>query len=253
MEKFDYTENVEQCVWDYHRTNTYEQWIKENVKDKVVCDLGAGTGILCYLAYYYGARHVYGMELRPKVVKTLRERFKDIPQIEIIEGDVLEDSWPESDIYLHEFIGNALVDEALDELIFESRRRGLVEKVQPNTISIVNGVGENTNMVKPDKNLFTEGGKSFLDRFIHKLDYQYPILWENNVSDTTPHWEGHIREYENHIIEDRVDFHTFEGMVLWEMSFDGKFPVSNWSQPNSHWMIDKWKCLEKVKNGTTKE
>lgn len=251
MNQLHSDENIEQCFWDYHRTNAYECWIKENVKDKIVCDLGAGTGILCYLAYYYGARHVYGMEIRPEVVESLRKRFKDIPQIEIIEGDVIEDTWPESDIYLHEFIGNALIDEELDELIFESRRRGLVEKIQPNTISIVNGTGENTDIVKPDKNLFTEGGKDFLNKFSDELDYDYPMLWENNISDITPHWEGHIREYENHIIKDKVDFRTYKGTVLWEMSFDGKYPVSNWSLPNSHWMLDKWKCLERVNNGTT--
>ena len=25
---------VENCFWDFNRTNAYESWIKENVKDK---------------------------------------------------------------------------------------------------------------------------------------------------------------------------------------------------------------------------
>lgn len=249
-DNFEYSEHTEQCFWDYHRSNAYERWIKENVKDKVVCDLGAGSGILCYLAYYYGARHVYGIELRPTVVETLWKRFEDIPQIEIIHSDVLEDPWPEADIYLHEFIGNGLVDEYLDELIFESRRRGLVEKIQPNTISIVNGKGKNYRVKEtPTKELFDAGGRDFIERFEDEVGFFYPPLFTNDVGETTPHWEGHIREYENHIIEDRVDLYTMRGEVLWEMSFDGQFPVSNWSQPNTHWTIDKWN----VDNGTTKE
>ena len=35
---------------DKQRNEAYESWISENVKDKTVIDLGAGSGILCYLA-----------------------------------------------------------------------------------------------------------------------------------------------------------------------------------------------------------
>ena len=36
---------VENCFWDFNRTNAYESWIKENVKDKVVMITGAGGSI----------------------------------------------------------------------------------------------------------------------------------------------------------------------------------------------------------------
>ena len=42
-------EVVLSLIYDYKRTNTYESYIKKNVKDKIVVDCGAGSGILTYL------------------------------------------------------------------------------------------------------------------------------------------------------------------------------------------------------------
>lgn len=47
---------------DYVRTSTYERAMMENsndFKDKIVLDVGTGTGILAYFALKAGAKHVY--------------------------------------------------------------------------------------------------------------------------------------------------------------------------------------------------
>ena len=43
---------------DWGRNRAYKSWIDSCVKDKVVCDIGAGTGFLSVLAAQAGAKKV---------------------------------------------------------------------------------------------------------------------------------------------------------------------------------------------------
>ena len=55
----------EQMLRDKIRTGTYQDAIKNNpdiFKDKIVLDIGSGTGILSIFAAKAGAKHVYGIE-----------------------------------------------------------------------------------------------------------------------------------------------------------------------------------------------
>ena len=52
------------CFTDAQRNTQYENWIAENVKGKTFIDLGAGSGILCYMAVKHGAKKVYALERR---------------------------------------------------------------------------------------------------------------------------------------------------------------------------------------------
>ena len=55
----------EEMLKDTHRTNTYRTAIegnKDQFKDKVVLDIGCGTGILSIFAARAGAKHVYAID-----------------------------------------------------------------------------------------------------------------------------------------------------------------------------------------------
>lgn len=55
----------EEMLKDRVRTTTYMRAIEENkndFKDKIVLDIGAGTGILSIFAARAGAKHVYAIE-----------------------------------------------------------------------------------------------------------------------------------------------------------------------------------------------
>jgi predicted RNA methylase len=55
----------EKMLKDETRTDTYLRAIQENkeaFKDKIVLDVGAGTGILSIFAAQAGAKHVYAVE-----------------------------------------------------------------------------------------------------------------------------------------------------------------------------------------------
>jgi protein arginine N-methyltransferase 1 len=55
----------EEMLKDRTRTEAYQRAIennKEDFKDKIVLDIGAGTGILSIFAARSGAKHVYAVE-----------------------------------------------------------------------------------------------------------------------------------------------------------------------------------------------
>lgn len=55
----------EEMLKDTVRTRTYQRAIMDNpevFKDKIVLDIGAGTGILSIFAAKAGAKHVYAIE-----------------------------------------------------------------------------------------------------------------------------------------------------------------------------------------------
>lgn len=55
----------EEMLKDSHRTNTYREAIEGNknqFKDKIVLDIGCGTGILSIFAARAGAKHVYAID-----------------------------------------------------------------------------------------------------------------------------------------------------------------------------------------------
>ena len=50
---------------DRERFDFYKKLIESNVKDKVVLDVGCGSGILSYLCLRFGAKKVYSVEFNP--------------------------------------------------------------------------------------------------------------------------------------------------------------------------------------------
>lgn len=62
---YSHTHIHEEMLKDQIRTKTYRDAIEKNFydfKDKIVMDIGAGTGILSIFAARAGAKHVYAIE-----------------------------------------------------------------------------------------------------------------------------------------------------------------------------------------------
>lgn len=108
------------------RTNAYRKAIEGNrddFKDKIVLDIGAGTGILSIFAARAGAKHVYAIEFA-EIAFFAREIIKKNgleDKITVIKGKV-EDivlPVPEVDIIISEWMGYFLLYESmLDSVLF---------------------------------------------------------------------------------------------------------------------------------------
>jgi len=89
----------EEMLKDTVRTLTYQRAIEENkedFKDKIVLDLGAGTGILSIFAARAGAKHVYAIE-NAEIANFAQEIIKQngfADKITVIKGKMEEIELP---------------------------------------------------------------------------------------------------------------------------------------------------------------
>jgi len=116
----------EEMIRDSVRTSTYKSAIMDNpflFKDKVVLDIGCGTGILCLFAASAGAKKVIGIECahiadKAKLIVKLN-KYENV--VQIIKGKVEEIELPVDsvDIIISEWMGYFLLYESmLDTVIF---------------------------------------------------------------------------------------------------------------------------------------
>jgi len=122
----------EEMLKDYVRTDTYRRSIVDNkhlFQDKIVLDVGCGTGILSMFAAEAGAKHVYGVDCAD-IVKSARmivaeNGFAD--RITIIQGKVEEISLPveKVDIIISEWMGYFLLYESMMDTVLMARDKWL--------------------------------------------------------------------------------------------------------------------------------
>ncbi|KAF8073244.1 coatomer subunit beta-1 [Scenedesmus sp. PABB004] len=122
----------EEMLKDTIRTRAYMNSILNNkfmFKDKVVLDIGCGTGILSLFAAKAGAAHVYGIEC-----SSIAEQAKAIvadndyaDRVTIIQGKVEEVDLPvkEVDIIISEWMGYFLLYESMLDTVIHARDRWL--------------------------------------------------------------------------------------------------------------------------------
>jgi len=126
----------EEMLKDTVRTKTYMRSIKNNkhlFKDKVVLDIGCGTGILCMFAAQAGAKKVIGIEMASishkarEIVKA--NGFENV--ISIVQGKVEEVELPDGidkvDIIISEWMGYFLIYESMLDTVLYARDKWLVE------------------------------------------------------------------------------------------------------------------------------
>merc|ERR1712166_1064588 len=117
---------------DTVRTKTYENSMVKNshlFKDKVVLDIGCGTGILSMFAVKAGAKHVYGIEMAD-IHNAARKIVKEngmAKKITIIHGKVEEVTLPveKVDIIISEWMGYFLLYESMLDTVLYARDKWL--------------------------------------------------------------------------------------------------------------------------------
>ena len=122
----------EEMLSDKVRTGTYQKAILENselFKDKIVLDIGSGTGILSFFAAQAGAKHVYGIEYADiadyslEIIK--KNNMED--KITIIKSKVEKAELPvdKVDIILSEWMGYFLLYESMLDCVLFARDKWL--------------------------------------------------------------------------------------------------------------------------------
>jgi len=118
---------------DNIRTSTYNSAILSNsslFKDKTVCDIGAGSGILSYIAVQAGASKVYAVEasnMSLRIKRLIRSCPEKNPwltdKIEVVTSKIEEPNLPipKVDILISEPIGVLLVHERMIESYLYAR------------------------------------------------------------------------------------------------------------------------------------
>ncbi|XP_066507298.1 histone-arginine methyltransferase CARM1 isoform X3 [Hoplias malabaricus] len=112
---------------DYLRTATYQKAILLNeidFRDKVVLDVGCGTGILSFFAVQAGAKKVYAVEASAvaKYAEVLVKSNGMSDRIMVLAGKIEEMSCPEKvDVIISEPIGYMLLNERMLESYLYSK------------------------------------------------------------------------------------------------------------------------------------
>jgi len=124
----------EEMLKDKIRTQTYRKSILDNkhlFKNKIVLDVGCGTGILSMFAADAGAKHVYGVDCADiaNSAKTIIKENGFEGRITIIKGKLEEITLPveKVDIIISEWMGYFLLYESMMDTVLMARDKWLVE------------------------------------------------------------------------------------------------------------------------------
>ncbi|TMW91445.1 hypothetical protein EJD97_014328 [Solanum chilense] len=174
----------EEMLKDVVRTKTYQNVIYKNsflFKDKVVLDVGAGTGILSLFCAKVGAKHVYAIECS-SMADTAQEivklnGFTDV--ITVIKGKVEEIDLPvpQVDIIISEWMGYFLLYENMLDTVLYARDKWLVKDgvVLPDKASLYLTAIEDADY-KEDKIEFWNSVYGFDMSCIRKQAMMEPIV-----------------------------------------------------------------------------
>ncbi|GAA5986806.1 hypothetical protein JCM5350_005245 [Sporobolomyces pararoseus] len=133
FESYQYNDIHEIMLKDAVRTNAYRDFILHpanapTFKDKVVLDVGCGTGILSMFAAKAGAKKVYAVDASNVAYKAMRNikanGFQDV--IQVIKGKVEEIELPEKvDVIISEWMGYCLLYECMLDSVLLARDKYL--------------------------------------------------------------------------------------------------------------------------------
>ncbi|GAA5934247.1 uncharacterized protein JCM15063_004516 [Sporobolomyces koalae] len=133
FESYQYNDIHEIMLKDAVRTNAYRDFILHPAnapvfKDKIVLDVGCGTGILSMFAAKAGAKKVYAVDASNVAYKAMRNikanGFNNV--IQVIKGKVEEIELPEKvDVIISEWMGYCLLYECMLDSVLLARDKYL--------------------------------------------------------------------------------------------------------------------------------
>ncbi|KUL81796.1 hypothetical protein ZTR_09347 [Talaromyces verruculosus] len=120
----------EKMIKDDVRTRSYLTAIEDNpqlFKDKIVLDIGTGTGILSMFAIRAGAKHVYATDISNMIhnARILAQMNGMADKITFIQGSVEEADLPQVDIIVSEWMGFCLLSEIMLDCLLRARDKHL--------------------------------------------------------------------------------------------------------------------------------
>ncbi|CBY24231.1 unnamed protein product [Oikopleura dioica] len=125
---YGYLSQQQNMMQDYIRTGTYQKAMVQNFvdfKDKVVLDVGAGSGILSFFAMQAGAEKVYAVEASSMAIHTekLVSSSQYAGRIKVIASKIEEVELPEKvDMIISEPMGYMLYNERMLETFIHARK-----------------------------------------------------------------------------------------------------------------------------------
>ncbi|CUS23840.1 LAQU0S12e01222g1_1 [Lachancea quebecensis] len=215
----------EEMLQDTVRTLSYRNAIAQNkdlFKDKVVLDVGCGTGILSMFAAKNGAKHVIGVDMS-SIIEMAREivelnGFSD--KITLLRGKLedVELPFPKVDIIISEWMGYFLLYESMLDTVLWARDNYLVEGglIFPDKCSI-HVAGIEDSQYKDEKLNFWQD--------VYGFDYSpfIPLVKKEPLVDTVQHTA--VNTTRSQLIE--FDLNT---ITVADLAFKAKFKVEAKSQ-----------------------
>ncbi|CCE61490.1 hypothetical protein TPHA_0A04150 [Tetrapisispora phaffii CBS 4417] len=204
----------EEMLQDTVRTLSYRNAIIQNkdfFKDKIVLDVGCGTGILSMFAAKHGAKHVIGVDMSSII--EMAGRLVEIngysDKITLLRGK-LEDidlPFPKVDIIISEWMGYFLLYESMLDTVLYARDKYLVEGglIFPDKCSIhVAGL--------EDSHYKTEKLDYWQD--VYGFDYSpfIPLVMREPIVDTVDN--AAVNTSKNKIIEFDLNTVTLDDLVF---------------------------------------
>ncbi|KAG6435439.1 hypothetical protein SASPL_100313 [Salvia splendens] len=225
---------------DYVRTGSYYAAVLENridFTDRVVVDVGAGSGILSLFAAQAGAKHVYAVEasdMADYANKLISGNPSFSEKITVIKGKVEDVELPEkADILISEPMGTLLINERMLESYIIARDRFLVPKGK-----MFPTIGRIHMAPFSDEYLYIEiANKPVVDAFDPRLLVAPAI---SHVIDFTSAKEEDLYEFDIPLRFVSSTGTRVHGLACWfDVLFDGS-TVQRWlttapGAPTTHW------------------
>jgi len=121
-------------AWHYdmlanqERSHYYNDLIKEHCRDKIVLEIGTGSGLLAALAIQHGAKKVICCEENPLLAMAAAQLFRRLKiddRVELIAKNstqIATGDIPQVDVVLHELFGSDPFDEHMVPTLTDARR-----------------------------------------------------------------------------------------------------------------------------------